>query len=212
MRGNWGVEVRDRTIRQVEFVCPGCGLDRTGCEVEPQRWFAVAGLSIIPLATLSNEVVCDSCGRRCDVGVLEVPTTAQLTGYLTEAVRSSVAFVVRAGRTNAFDFSISGAVSEVAVSTMHSDGYEYSTTQLHDDVARLDDDTARANLRRLTHELTSHGKQSFLHRMAAIARASGTISGRQHRSLVEIGVALGMPAPHINGVLAVATHDLEKTA
>ena len=164
------------------------------------------------MATLPNEVVCDACGRRCDAGVLDVPTTAQLTHYLAEAVRSSVAFVVRAGRTNAFDFSISAAVSEVAISTMHSDGYEYGHTQLHDDVARLDDDTARASLRRLTDELTSHGKQSFLHRMAAIARASGTISGRQHRSLVEIGVALGMPAPHINGVLAVAALDLERTA
>ena len=210
MRGNWGVEVRDRIIQQVEFVCPGCGLDRTGCEVEPQRWFAVAGLGIIPLATLPNEVVCDACGRRCDAGVLDVPTTAQRTRYLAEAVRSSVAFVVRAGRTNAFDFSISAAVAEVAISTMHSDGYEYSQTQLYDDVARLDDDTARANLRHLTDELTPHGTQSFLHRMAAIARASGRISGRQQRSLVEIGVALGMSAPHINGVLAVAALDLEE--
>ena len=212
MRGKWGIEVRDRTIRQTEFVCPGCGLDRTGCEVEPQRWFAVAGLSLIPLATLPNEVVCDACGRRSDIGVLDVPTAAQLTRYLTEAVRSSVALVVRAGRTNAFDFGISAAVAETAISAMQSDGYQYGETQLHDDVARLDDDTARANLRRLTDELTPHGKQGFLHRMAAIARASGTISGRHQRSLVEIGVALGMPAPHINGVLAVAALDLERTA
>lgn len=209
MRGIWEVEVRRRIIRDTEFVCPQCGLDRTGCEVEPQRWCTVAGLPAIPLATLPNEIVCDACGRQCDVGVLDVPTTAQLTRYLADAVRSSVAFVVRAGRTNAFDFTISDAVSEVAISTMQSDGYEYGATQLQDDVARLDDDTARASLRRLTDELTAHGKQNFLHRMAAIARASGVISGRQHRALVEIGVALGMSAPHINGVLAVAALDLE---
>lgn len=209
MATRWGVEVHDRTVQQVEFVCPRCGLDRTGCEVQRQRWFSVAGLSLIPLATLPNDVVCDSCGQRCDVGVLEVPTTAQLAGYLTDAVRGSMAIVVRSGRTNAFDFSITTAVAEAAISAMQTDGYDYNETQLHDDVARLDDDTARSSLNRLTNELTPHGKQGFLHRMAAIASANGTVSVRQHRSLIEIGVALGMPAPHINGVLAVAALDYE---
>lgn len=209
MATRWGVEVRDRTVRQVEFVCPRCGLDRTGCEVERQRWFSVAGLSVIPLATLPNDVVCDSCGQRSDVGVLDVPTTGQLSGFLADAVRSSVAIVVRSGRTNAFDFSITTAVAEAAISTMQADGYDYDEDQLRDDVARLADDTARANLSRLTHELTAHGKQNFLRRMAAVAGANGAVSARQHRSLVEIGVALGMPAPHINGVLAVAALDLE---
>ena len=196
-------------IRPIEFVCPGCGVDRTGSEVEPQRWYTVAGAPIIPLATLPGEVVCDACGRQWNLGVLDVPTSSQLTQYLAEALRSSVAFVVRAGRSNAFDFGISATVCDVAVDTLQSNGYEYGETQLHDDVARLDDDTARANLDRLAHELTAHGKQGFLHRMATIARASGEISLRQQRALIEIGVSLGMSAPHINGVLAVAALDLE---
>jgi tellurite resistance protein len=62
-------------------------------------------------------------------------------------------------------------------------------------------------LRPLVDELTPHGKQGFLHRMVAIALADGAFTRSEQQTLVDIGVALGMAAPHINGVLATAvTH------
>ena len=205
MRRLWGVEVRPRAVRQTEYVCPRCGLDRSGSEVEPQRWFTLAGLPVIPLATMENEIVCDTCGHRSDLGVLEIPTTDQLTSYLETAVRCSIAFVVRSGRTNAFDFNIDASVVSFAIAVMAADGHAYDEKQLRDDVARFDDDDARASLRRLAAELTQQGKQGFLHRMAAVALADGSINAREHRALAEIGGALGMSAPHINGILAVAS-------
>jgi hypothetical protein len=204
-----GVEVRRKTIQETEYVCPRCGVDRMGSEVEPQRWFRIARLPIIPLATMPNEIMCGTCGHRSDLGVLEIPTTAQLTEYLEIAVRCSIAYVVRSGRANAFDFHIDPAVVALAVAVMHADGQEYDVNQLHHDVAHLDDDDARASLGRLMPEMTSHGKQGFLHRMAAIALADGPMNVREHRSLAEIGVALGMSAPHINGILAVAALEFE---
>jgi len=205
MRGMWGVEVRRRAVRQTEYVCPRCGLDRTGSEVEPQRWFTIGGFALIPLATLPNEIACDTCGHRSDLGVLEIPTTDQLTNYLEMAVRTSIAFVVRSGRANAFDFHIDPSVVALGLAVMAADGYTYDETQLRDDVARYGDDDTRSSLGRLTAELTQHGKQGFLHRMAALALADGPINPREHRALAEIGVALGMSAPHINGIIAVAS-------
>jgi hypothetical protein len=175
-----------------------------GTEVAPQRWFAVCHLRIVPLATLPNEVECHVCGHRSDLAVLDVPTTEQLAVYLSMAVRSAVAFVVRSGRTNAFDFHVDATVRETAIAIMKAEGHEYPSDQFDDDVANLSDDHARSSLQRLTAELTPHGKQSFLHRMASIALADGPMSAREQHALVEVGVALGMSAPHINGVLAVA--------
>ena len=209
MRGTWGVEVRRKAVRQTQFICPRCGVDRVGNEVEPQRWFHVAGLPVIPLATLPNEISCGVCGYRCDVGVLEIPTTDQLTSYLEIAVRCSIAYVVRSGRTNAFNFNIDPSAIRLALAVMHADGHAYDETQLREDVANLDDDDARSSLGRLTGELTPHGKQGFLHRMATIALADGPMNPREHRALAEIGVALGMSAPHINGILAVASLEFE---
>lgn len=209
MRAMWGVEIRRKTVRQTEYVCPRCGVDRIGSEVEPQRWFVIANLPLIPLATMPNEIMCDTCGHRSDLGVLEIPTTAQLTSYLEMAVRCSIAFVVRSGRANAFDFKIDSSVVALALAVMTADGHAYDEAQLRDDVANLDDDDARSSLGHLTGELTHHGKQGFLHRMASLAVSDGPMNARQHRALAEIGVALGMSAPHINGILAVAALDLE---
>jgi len=209
MRAMWGVEVRHKMVRQTEYVCPRCGVDRTGTEVEAQRWFTIAGLPLVPLATLPNEMICDTCGHRNDLGVLEIPTTSQLTRYLEIAVRSSIAFVVRSGRSNAFDFHIDSSVLNVALAVMAADGHVYDEAQFRHDVATITDDETRSSLGRLTYELTSHGKQGFLHRLAAIAMADGPITPREHRALAEVGVALGMSAPHINGILAVAALDLE---
>jgi hypothetical protein len=204
MRGMWGVKVRRRVVTQASFVCPRCGVDRTGTEVEPQRWFTIGRAPIIPLATLPREVVCATCDHRSDPGVLDIPTSDQLTEYLTMATRSSIAFVVRSGRTSALDFSIGEPVGLAAVAAMTAGGHEYDLTQLRHDVANIDDDQARASLRRLSAELTPYGKQGYLHRMAAIALADGEMSNREQMALIDLGVALGMSAPHINGVLAVA--------
>ena len=109
------------------------------------------------------------CGYRCDVGVLEIPTTDQLTSYLEIVVRCSIAYVVRSGRTNAFNFNIDPSAIRLALAVMHADGHAYDETQLREDVTNLDDDDAGSSLGRLAGELTPHGKQGFLHRMATIA-------------------------------------------
>lgn len=195
----WTIEVRDRMVRRAPFVCPRCGLDREGAEVEPQRWFTVLHVPIIPLATLDHVVRCDVCEHRTDIGVLEIPTTDLLAAYLDDALRHSVATVVRAGA------SPTAATLDAAVAVVEADGHDYDLAQLEADLVGLDDTGTRERLSRLRHELTAHGKQSLLHRMAALAQVDGRLAVDQRRALVDIGVALGMPAPHINGVITVAT-------
>lgn len=200
----WSITVRHTMIQQTEFICPRCGIDRIGTEVEVQRWFAIGRFPVIPLAALPSEVICETCGHHSDSGVLEIPTTGQLVELLGLAIRSSISFVLRSGRANAFDFRIDTAASEAALSLMNADGHHYDEADLAHVMAQLGDDDARVNLGQLSSELTPYGKQGFLHRMAAVALADGPMSDRETRALAEIGVFLGMSAPHINGVLAVA--------
>lgn len=197
----WTIEVRDRMVRQTRFVCPRCGLDRQGAELEPQRWFTVLRLPAIPLATLDHVVRCEMCEHRSDIGVLEIPTTDLLAAYVDDALRHSVVTILRAGS------GPTAAARAAAVATVEADGHDYGLDQLEADLVGLDDTGTRDRLARMTDELTAHGKQSFLHRMAALAQVDGELTPDQHRVLVDIGVALGMPAPHINGVITVATLD-----
>jgi hypothetical protein len=199
----WGVEVRIRTVADATYVCPACGLDRDGVEIEPQRWFTVLGLPLIPLATLEPQIECGTCGHRCDVAVLDVPTSDLLGVYLDDALRHAVATIVRAGVGPGGE--IDRSTHQAAINTIIADGRSYDDQQFEADLTGLDDIDTANRLRRLTDELTAHGKQSFLHRMASIAMADGVLTDRERQSLVEIGVALGMSAPHINGVIAVAS-------
>ena len=43
----YGIDVRDRMVRQALFVCPRCGLNRDGTEYEPRRWVTVLGLHAV---------------------------------------------------------------------------------------------------------------------------------------------------------------------
>ncbi len=201
----WAIEVRNRTIRNAAFVCPRCGLDRGGAVIEPQRWFTVMELPIVPLATLEQVVRCDECDYRCDLGVLDIPTSEVLAMYLDEALRHSVATIVRAAGGVP-----SATMQDAAIQTVVANGLGYDADTFRADLVGLDDIDTADRLGRLANELTPHGKQGFLHRMAAVAQVDGSMTVRQLRALVDMGVALRMPAPHINGVVAVATLQLEQ--
>jgi uncharacterized tellurite resistance protein B-like protein len=200
-----GVGVRARRISQVEFVCPRCGLDRAGSVIEQQRWYHVVGVPIIPLATLDSGVQCDDCGHRCGLSVLEVLTAKALTECLQIAVRYATAAMVKASIADGDGITID--MLDEIFDLMLVSGYEYDDMTLAADLTDTDETAFTAVLRPLAEELTPHGKQGFLNRMLAVALADGALTRTEQITLVKIGVALGMAAPHINGVLTSAvTH------
>lgn len=193
----FSIEVRQRAVRSVELVCPRCGLDRTGAETVPARWACVFGVPIVPLGEHDPVVTCDECGHTSDLGVLEVPTTAQLSVLLREATLGALVIAVRA--TEAGDLAAARAAAAVALDEA---GFSTDVASFDEAFRSLSEVEARLRLRRVGHELTAFGKQGFLHRVAAVGAASGTTRTRD--ALVQIGCDLRMAAPHINGVLAVA--------
>lgn len=64
---------RTAQLRGVRFVCPLCGDDRAGVHVrEPDG---------------ATWVECDECAYRCDPGILEIPTAAELAQWHAQALR-----------------------------------------------------------------------------------------------------------------------------
>jgi hypothetical protein len=199
--GSWyGMVTRDRIVRQVVFVCPRCGLDRDGSEVAPRRWAMLLGMPLVPLGRSEHVISCRVCRHRCDLGVLEIPTMQVLTRLLADATRHAVVTVIRAGEAPGAPPAVEAR--RRGVETMLANGFDYDDARLDADLTGLDDtDTAEA-LARLSQEMTSSGKQGFLHRLLAVASADDPITVPQHAALVKIGVVLGMPAEQINELLA----------
>jgi hypothetical protein len=193
----FSIDVRQRTVRSVELVCPRCGMDRTGVETIPARWACLFGVPIVPLAELDPIITCDACGHSSDLGVLDVPTTAQLSVLLRDATLGALVLAVRASEPD--DRPTARAAATMA---LEEAGYSSDRETMDDVLSSLNDAEARLRLLRVSHELTAFGKQGFLHRIAAVGSASGTAATRD--ALVQIGCDLGMAAPHINGVVAVA--------
>lgn len=163
------------------------------------RWASLLRLPIIPLGELDPIVVCDECGHVSDLGVLDVPTTARLAVLVEEATIAAVVAMTQATTGEQL-----AAVKERAVTAVLDAGYGYNSRRLDEDVAAMSTGERRCRLGELREEMTPHGKQGFLHRMTAIVMVDATITSTQRAALVEIGCGLGMAAPHINGILAVA--------
>ena len=198
-----GIVIRTSPIRRVEFVCPQCGFDRDGSIVDQQRWFVALGVPLVPLAKLDPVVECRACHHRAGIGVLTVPTAAALGDMLERALRHAIVTIVRRSGS-----APSNEVERFAVGMMRKSGFPYDREALALDLDRLTDRGTAPHVRPLADELTAHGKQGLLHRLHALATLTGGPNAAQQTALVRIGVALGMAAPHINGVLAAARrHD-----
>ena len=195
-----GIVVRTKPVRSVAFVCPQCGVDRDGAVVDQRRWFIVLGVPVVPLAVLDPMVLCGACGHRCGIGVLSVPTSAALGEMLAVGLRHAIASVMRASDAA----PASADVERHAVSIMRNAGFLYDRFALDRDLEELSEAGTAPTMRPLADELTPHGKQALIHRLYGLAAAGGEPTRAQRDLLVRIGVALGMAAPHINGVIAVA--------
>lgn len=202
------VTIRTTVVRETPFVCPYCGLDRVGVEVEPQRWLTAFGMPVLPLATLDHKVRCESCKHLCDMAVLDVPTTQQLDQYLRDATRLNVIAVLRA-QSSRPGFALAPLARERAVAVVAAVEPWYCGDDLTMD---LDTEAPAyaAVTRLLAHDLSLHGKQNLLRRLAEVAECVGPLTDEARRVLIDIGIALDMSAANINGVLTVA--DLNRRA
>lgn len=195
----FSIEVRHRIVRTVDFVCPRCGLDRSGTVVVPTRWAQVGRFPIIPLGEHDHAVTCDDCGRTSDLGVLDVPTTAQLEAILEDAWVGALVAAVRSD-----DRGDTAELVDRATEVLAESGFDDTAEGFTRSLDAIDRDEVRRRLRRLSPEMTPFGKQGFLHRIAEVVMVDGRLSDRQRTALIGVGADLGMAAPHVNGVLAVA--------
>lgn len=195
----FSIGMRNRIVRPVEFVCSRCGLDRTGAEMVPGRWGCAMNVPVLPMGDHDHVIKCDDCGHESDLGVLDVPTTDQLAEVLEHATVAALVLAVRSSDPARVD-----DVVERATNALRGIGFDPELVGLDVALAMLTDEDARHRLRRLGRELTTHGKQGFLHRITAVAMQGADLDESSRQTLVVIGSDLAMTAPHINGILAVA--------
>jgi len=194
----WSSTLRRRVVGSVEFVCPRCGLDRSGYEMIIRSWWGLGRLPVIPIGDEERAVSCAVCRHQFDIGVLEIPTTAQLAVLLERASVSAVAIVVRASTAGE-----AAGVIERSIAMLAADGYAYDGARL---AAEIDAGTRHRDhrhIRKLRDELTRHGKLGFLHRMRTLVTTDGPLCPAHQEALIAVGGALGVAASHVRGLIAM---------
>src|SRR5260221_4177817 len=93
----FGLRVYYRTIGQGAFQCHRCGGDREYRHRAGRRWFTLFFIPVIPLTNVGEHVKCAVCGTRYRMGVLALPTAAQMQAALPAGMRAAATVVLRAG-------------------------------------------------------------------------------------------------------------------
>jgi len=199
----FGLRVFYRTIGQGAFHCQRCGGDREYRHRAGRRWFTLFFIPVVPLAKAGEHVKCSVCGTRYRMGVLALPTSAQMQAALPAGTRAAATVMLRAGggssapaRRRAIDAIKGAGVADYDDETLDED---LSTSAMS---AQPDQDLA-GPLNRLAIQLAVPAREWFLADVVRIGLADGPLSDEERHAAQEIAAQLGMTPAQARGVISM---------
>jgi tellurite resistance protein len=199
----FGLRVFYRTIGQGAFHCQRCGGDREYRHRAGRRWFTLFFIPVIPLTNVGEHVKCAVCGTRYRMGVLALPTAAQMQAALPAGMRAAATLVLRAGggssapaRRRAIDAVRGAGLTDYDDEALDAD---LSAAVMSADPAQ---DLASA-LNRLAVQLAVPAREWFLADAVRIGLADGPLSDEERHAAQEIAAQLGMTPAQARGVISM---------
>jgi tellurite resistance protein len=199
----FGLRVFYHTIGQGAFHCQRCGGDREYRHRAGRRWITLLFIPVIPLAKAGEHVKCAVCGTWYRMGVLALPTSAQMQAALPAGMRAAATVVLCAGggssapaRRRAIDAIKSAGLADYDEAALDAD---LSTSAMSALPAR---DLA-GPLNRLAVQLVIPAREWFLADAVRIALADGPLSDEERHAAQEIAAQLGMTPAQARGVISM---------
>jgi tellurite resistance protein len=199
----FGLRVFYRTIGQGTFHCQRCGGDRGYRHRAGRRWITLLFIPVIPLSKVGEHVKCAVCGTGYRMGVLAIPTSAQMLVALPAGVRAAATVVLRAGGGD------SAAARRRAIDAVKDAGLkDYDDAALDADLATsaMSADPGQdlaGPLNRLAIQLAVPAREWFLADAVRIGLADGPLSDDERHAVQEIAAQLGMTPAQARGVISM---------
>jgi hypothetical protein len=194
-----GLRVFYRTVGQGTFHCQRCGGDRGYRHRAGRRWFTLFFIPVVPLGRAGEHVRCAECGTRYRVGVLAVPTSAQMQEALPAGTRAAVVAMLGAGGGSSVP-ARRRAIDAVTDAGMAS--YDDAALDADLSAAMAGQDLA-GPLNRLTVQLALPAREWFLAGIVRIGLADGMLSDEERRAALQIAAQLGMTPAQARGVISM---------
>ena len=199
----FGLRVFYRTIGQGTFHCHRCGGDREYRHRAGRRWITLLLIPVIPLSKTGEHVSCAVCGTCYRMGVLQLPTSAQMLAALPAGVRAAATAVLCAGGGD------SAPARRRAIDAIKGAGLEdYDDAALDADLATSARSANPAQdlagpLNRLAIQLAVPAREWFLADAVRIGLADGPLSDEERHAAQEIAAQLGMTPAQARGVISM---------
>ena len=196
----FGLRVYFRTIGQGMFHCQRCGGDRRYRERAGRRWFHLFFIPLIPLVSVGGHVMCGTCRTAYHVGVLALPTAAQMQAALPAGLRAAATAMLRAGEAGSL------AARRRAIEAIRRGGLPgYDDAALDGDLASPagQDEDLTDSLNRLALQLAVHAREWFLADVVRIGLADGPLSEQERQAARQIAGNLGMTVAQAHGVISM---------
>ena len=199
----FGLRVLYRTVGHGTFHCQRCGGDREYRHRAGRRWITALFIPVIPLAKAGEHVRCAVCGTWYRMGVLALPTSAQMLAALPAGIRAAATLVLSAGGGS------SAPARRRAIDAIRGAGLEdYDDAALDADLetsamsAHPAQDLA-GPLNRLAIQLAVPAREWFLADAVRIGLADGPLSDEERHAAQEIAAQLGMTPAQARGVISM---------
>jgi tellurite resistance protein len=199
----FGLRVFYRTIGQGKFHCQRCGGDREYRHRAGRRWITLLFIPVVPLTRVGEHVKCAVCGTWYRMGVLALPTAAQMLAALPAGMRAAATVVLRAGggssapaRRRAIDAIKSAGLADYDDAALDAD---LATSAMSANPAQ---DLA-GSLNRLAIQLAVPAREWFLADAVRIGLADGPLSDEERQAAQEIAAQLGMTLAQARGVISM---------
>jgi uncharacterized tellurite resistance protein B-like protein len=194
----FGWRVYFRTIGYGTLHCHRCGGDRQYRHRVGRWWIYLLLIPVIPLGRDGEHVQCTTCRTRYRMGVLALPTVAQMQAALPAGMRAAATVMVRAGD------AASAPARRRAVEAIRGAGLaDYDDSGLTADLERAasPDYPLDGALSSLAVQLAVEAREWFLAEVVRVGLADGPLTEDERHMARDIAARLGMTAAQAHGVI-----------
>jgi hypothetical protein len=183
--------------------CERCGGDRMFRRVRGRGWLALLEVPVVPWRKTPDHLQCTVCSTRYRLGLLELPTLAQMQAVLPAGTQAAAVAMLRAGDPR------SGSARRQALAVIQAAGLaSYDDHALDADL----DGQIRPSpefaglLERLAGQLVDQARAWFLADMVRIGLADGPLTSGQRRAAERIGTHMGLNDARARAVIELTEH------
>lgn len=205
----FGTRGINSTIKQGDFMCPQCAVERPYKHKKVTRFFTLYFIPLIPLGKAGEFVECQHCRGTFVPRVLDYDPSKDKNEFQSQyetAMRHSMIMMMLAD--GHIDADEKDTVLQIINKFGHSD---INMSQLDQLIAEVESSNESVDkyLSKISPSLNEHGKELIIKCALSVASADGNIDSSEMALIDVMGKSMQMSASHLKGIISESKEKAE---